>query len=224
MADVPSIGHSINLESRVICCEMPLAALVLWKGAAAGLAIAAPVGPIGLLCIRRTLSDGRLTGFISGLGAAAADLIYGIVAATGISALSAWLVHRATWLAVAGAIFLIALGARTWFDKPAADPATARSSGLASSFGSTFALTLTNPMTMVAFAGLIAGLRATTAPFSLATGVFLGSAAWWLIVTTATGLLRHWLSPDSIRWVNRIAGAMLIAFGLNTLRAALNAG
>jgi threonine/homoserine/homoserine lactone efflux protein len=205
---------------------MAFESLVLWKGAAAGLAIAAPVGPIGLLCIRRTLNRGRLAGFVSGLGAASADLIYGMAAATGITALNAWLLHRASWLSVAGAVFLIALGIRTWRERPAGESASARDGGLGASFGSTFLLTLTNPMTIVSFAGLMAGLGAMAAsskaaPFSLAAGVFLGSAAWWLLLAGTTGLLRHRLSPESLRWANRIAAVALIGFGLNTLRTAM---
>ncbi|MGA3026941.1 MAG: LysE family transporter [Bryobacteraceae bacterium] len=205
---------------------MAFESLVLWKGAAAGLAIAAPVGPIGLLCIRRTLNRGRLAGFVSGLGAASADLIYGMAAATGITALNAWLLHRASWLSVAGAVFLIALGIRTWRERPAGESASARDGGLGASFGSTFLLTLTNPMTIVFFAGLMAGLGAmaassSAAPFSLAAGVFLGSAAWWLVLAGTTGLLRHRLSPDALRWVNRAPAVALIGFGLNTLRTAM---
>ena len=196
---------------------------LIWKGAAAGFAIAAPVGPIGLLCIRRTLHHGRLAGFVSGLGAATADLTYGLIAATGISALSAWLVHRASWMGAAGALFLIALGVRTWRERPTSESAPSNTRGLGASFGSTFLLTLTNPMTIVSFAGMMAGLGAIAvsskaAPFSLAAGVFLGSAVWWLALTSATGLLRHRLSQDSMRWVNRAAAVTLIAFGLNTLR------
>lgn len=199
----------------------------MWKGAAAGLAIAAPVGPVGLLCIRRTLHQGRLAGFICGLGAASADLVYGMIAATGIAALNAWLLHRASWLSLAGALFLIALGVRTWREQPTRESASARPSAhsrsLGATFGSTFLLTLTNPMTIVSFAGLMAGLGAVAAsskaaPFSLAAGVFLGSAAWWLVLTSTTGLLRHRLSPLSLRWVNRGAAATLIGFALNTLR------
>jgi len=205
---------------------MSFATVLLWKGAAAGFAIAAPVGPIGLLCIRRTLHQGKLAGFISGLGAATADLVYGLIAATGISALNAWLVHRAPWLSVAGALFLIALGIHTWREPPAGESGNARTGGLAASFGSTFLLTLTNPMTIVSFVGLMAGLGAVAAssraaPFSLAAGVFVGSAAWWLLLSGATGLLRQRLSPESLRWVNRIAAVTLIGFGLNTLRTAM---
>jgi threonine/homoserine/homoserine lactone efflux protein len=197
--------------------------LVLWKGVAAGFAIAAPVGPIGLLCIRRTLSDGKLAGLVSGLGAATADLIYGLIAATGIGALNAWLLHWASGLSIAGAVFLIVLGIHIWRERPGLESAAARKGGLGASFGSTFLLTLTNPMTIVSFAGMMAGLGAMmasskAAPFSLAAGVFLGSAAWWLALSTTTDLIRHRLSHESLRWVNRAAAAILIGFGLNTLR------
>jgi threonine/homoserine/homoserine lactone efflux protein len=213
----------VGVSLRILY-EMTCECLVLWKGAAAGLAIAAPVGPIGLLCIRRTLHQGRLAGFVSGLGAATADLIYGMTVATGIGALSAWLLHRASWLNMAGALFLIAVGIRTWRERPPGESTAAYTNGLGATFGSTFLLTLTNPMTIVSFAGLMAGLGAMAAsskgaPFTLAAGVFLGSAAWWLVLTGATGLLRHRLSTESLRWVNRGAAVMLIGFGLNTLRS-----
>ena len=190
----------------------------LWKGIAAGFAIAAPVGPIGLLCIRRTLASGRLAGFLSGMGAAAADFIYGLIAAAGLGVLNAW-------LSAAGALFLVVLGVRIWRDEPSADAAPARKGGLAAGFGSTFLLTLTNPLTIVSFVGLMAGLGAAattrSAPFVLAAGVFIGSAAWWLALTGATSLVRHRLSPLSLRWVNRSAASVLIAFGLNTALHAL---
>jgi len=200
--------------------------LGLWKGAAAGFAIAAPVGPIGLLCIRRTLKHGSLAGFVSGLGAAVADLIYGLLAVAGIGVLNAWLLHRSQWLSAAGGLFLIGLGIHIWREPPAGESADARDLGLVASFGSTFLLTLTNPMTIVSFAGLMAGLGAAAskaAPFSLAVGVFLGSAAWWLVLSSTTALLRHRLSPASLRWVNRGAAALLIAFALITLRGLLQA-
>jgi len=197
----------------------------LWKGIAAGFAIAAPVGPIGLLCIRRTLASGRLAGFLSGMGAAAADFIYGLIAAAGLGVLNAWLMRRGAWLSAAGALFLVVLGVRIWRDEPSADAAPARKGGLAAGFGSTFLLTLTNPLTIVSFVGLMAGLGAAattrSAPFVLAAGVFIGSAAWWLALTGATSLVRHRLSPLSLRWVNRSAASVLIAFGLNTALHAL---
>ena len=198
--------------------------MALWKGLVAGFAIAAPVGPIGLLCIRRTLHHGRLAGFVCGMGAATADLIYGAIAATGVGALNLWLVHWASWLSVAGAGFLIALGIRMWRERPATECGPSPSGAIGASFGSTFFLTLTNPMTIVAFAALMTGLGAAlapsrTAPFSLAAGVFTGSAAWWLVLSTTTGLIRHRLSTESLRWVNRAAAVILIGFALNTIRS-----
>ena len=194
-----------------------------WKGIAAGLAIAAPVGPIGLLCIRRTLASGRLTGFLAGLGAATADFVYGLIAAAGLSALNAWLTRRGAWLSAAGAIFLIVLGIRIWHDRLTGESGRAAHRGTAASFVSTFLLTLTNPMTIVSFAGLLAGLGATAgattaAPFALAAGVFTGSAAWWLTLTSTTAVIRRRLSPQSLRWVNRLSATVLIAFALNVLR------
>jgi len=195
---------------------------VFSKGIAAGLAIAAPVGPIGLLCIRRTLASGRLAGFSSGLGAATADFVYGLIAAAGLSALNIWLMHRRLWLSAAGSLFLIVLGVRMWRERPAGESGRTAQSGMAAGFGSTFLLTLTNPMTIVSFVGLMAGLGASAgstrnAPFALATGVFFGSAAWWLTLTATTSLLRHRLSPRSLGWVNRAAASVLIGFGLKAV-------
>jgi threonine/homoserine/homoserine lactone efflux protein len=202
--------------------------IALWKGIGAGFAIAAPVGPIGLLCIRRTLARGRLAGFSSGLGAATADFIYGLIAAAGLSALNAWLMHRGAWLSAAGALFLIVLGVRIWRERPARESDRTAHGGMAASFGSTFLLTLTNPMTIVLFAGLMAGLGATAAatknvPFALAAGVFIGSAAWWLALTGTTSLFRRRLSPQSLGWVNRAAASVLIGFGLKAVLNLLGA-
>ncbi|HEX5679515.1 MAG TPA: LysE family transporter, partial [Desulfobacterales bacterium] len=129
------------------------------RGLVIGFSIAAPVGPIGILCIRRTLAEGRASGFLSGLGAATADALYGCVAGFGLTVVSAFLVDQRAWIQLVGGVFLLALGVRTLRSKPAERAAQAAAGrGLAGSYLSTLLLTLTNPMTIISFAGIFAAL------------------------------------------------------------------
>ena len=214
------------------------------KGLAIGLAIAAPVGPIGLLCIRRTLAHGRLAGFAAGLGAAVADAVYGFVAAFGLTLVAAFLVEQRAWFALGGGVFLCYVGLTEWFARPpspeaeaeAAAKAAAREAsgigglvgGLVGGFFTTFLLTLANPMTILSFAAIFAGLGlpaevAASAEIGgvalaqLVGGVFLGSAGWWLALSGGVGFLRDRLGPGRLRWLNRVSGAALIGFGLYAL-------
>ncbi|MGH7682576.1 MAG: LysE family translocator, partial [Candidatus Eiseniibacteriota bacterium] len=131
---------------------------LLLRGIVIGFSIAAPVGPIGVLCIRRTLADGRAAGLATGLGAASADAIYGCLAAFGLTALTSALVGAQTWVRLIGGAFLIYLGAKTLLAKPGDRPAQATASGLVSAYASTFLLTLTNPMTILSFVAVFAAL------------------------------------------------------------------
>jgi threonine/homoserine/homoserine lactone efflux protein len=205
------------------------------RGALIGLAIAAPVGPIGVLCIRRTLADGRLAGFVSGLGAATADLCYGAVAALGLTALADLLAGASFWTRLVGGLFLCYLGARTLLERPAGSrgearplrPAAATARGLLGAYGSTLLLTLANPATIISFAAIFAGLGAASGASGygegllLAGGVFVGSALWWLGLSGAVGLLRGRLTPGALRWVNRVAGAVILGFGAAALGSLL---
>ena len=190
------------------------------RGLIIGFSIAAPVGPIGVLCIRRTLADGRTSGFLSGLGAATADALYGCVAGFGLTVISGFLVDQRFWIQLIGGIFLLALGIKTLRTVPAERKAAASDTGLAASYASTLLLTLTNPMTILSFAGIFAalGVADTGGDFSAAAllvlGVFFGSAAWWLLLSGGVGLLREKLSSGVLRWTNRLSGAILLAFGL----------
>ena len=136
---------------------------LLWKGAVIGFAIAAPVGPIGLLCIRRTLAEGRLIGLVSGLGAATADAIYGLVAGFGLTAVSGFLIGQGFWLRVIGGAFLCWLGARIFVSEPATKAASVDGRGLVGAYASTLALTLTNPTTILSFVAIFAGLGVAAA-------------------------------------------------------------
>lgn len=199
---------------------------LLLKGLVMGFSIAAPVGPVGLLCIRRTLAKGRLSGLVSGLGAASADGLYGLLAGLGIGALAEWLVSGQTWLRLGGGILLILLGLQTFFSQPAQTPASVSSRGLLGDYFSTLALTLSNPLTILSFAAVFASLGLSSqgaysrAVAGLVTGVFCGSAAWWLLLSGAVGLLRERITPLQMRWVNRVSGLLIFAFGTWTVISA----
>ena len=196
---------------------------VLLKGLVIGFAIAAPVGPIGVLCIRRTLADGRLSGLVSGLGAATADALYGCVAAFGLTAISGFLISQQTWLRLIGGLFLCYLGVRTFLAAPAEKPARAPGRGLLAAYTSTFLLTVANPTTILSFVAIFAGLgagitsRSYASAALLVSGVFLGSALWWLLLSGCVSLFRSRFHSRGLRWVNRISGAVISAFGVLSL-------
>jgi len=190
----------------------------LVRGLVIGFSIAAPVGPIGVLCIRRTLADGRVTGLAVGLGAAAADAVYGAVAGFGLTAVSALLVRQQGILRIVGGLFLCYLGMRTFFARPAEQAAGAGGAGLLGAFTATFGLTLANPATILSFVAVFAGLGIAGAgswreATVLVAGVFLGSAAWWLILSGVVAALRSRLDLRALRWANRVSGLVLFAFG-----------
>jgi threonine/homoserine/homoserine lactone efflux protein len=189
-----------------------------------GLSIAAPVGPIGVLCIQRTLERGRLVGLISGLGAASADTVYGFLAAFGFSALTGLLLDNVLWLQIAGGLFLLYLGMRTLRSKPAEKAAevTEQRGGLWGAYLSTFLLTLTNPMTILAFVSIFAGLSSasgSTLAESLTTvaGIFVGSALWWLLLSGGVSLFREKTDAKIMRWISIASGLIICFFALRIL-------
>lgn len=199
---------------------------IFLRGLALGLAIAAPVGPVGVLCIRRTLAEGRLAGLVSGLGAATADACYGLVAAFGLTFISSRLIDWQDAIRLAGGLFLLYLGAKT-LAAPVTEPPAAglavqpAARGLLGNYTSTLVVTLTNPMTILAFAAIFAGLGTAGGDYAAAAllvlGVFSGSALWWLALSSAFGLLRGRVTPAGLRWVNRISGLIILGFGLTAL-------
>lgn len=187
-----------------------------------GISIAAPIGPIGVICIRRTLANGRAAGFISGLGAASADMVYGAIAAFGLTAITGLLVETAFWLRIAGGLFLLYLGIKTFLEKPSDTPAQTAQGGLLRMYISTFFLTITNPMTILSFAAIFAGTMLGSevgSPLVMVAGVFAGSAVWWLGLSFGVGIVRERLTHVHMAWINRISGAVIIIFGLIALRA-----
>jgi threonine/homoserine/homoserine lactone efflux protein len=192
-------------------------------GIMVGFSIAAPVGPIGVLCIRRTLNVGRAHGLVSGLGAATADAVYGCIAAFGLTLVSNAFVQQQFPLRLVGGVFLCILGVRTLHTKPSEKVCSGRGSGLFRAYGSTFLLTLTNPMTILSFAAIFAGVGLGNAVADygsaalLVFSVFAGSAFWWMILTGSISLLRKGITPRVLTWINRISGVILAAFGVLAL-------
>jgi len=194
--------------------------LYFYKGLIIGFSIAAPVGPIGILCIKRTLSSGRGYGLLSGMGAATADALYGCIAAFGLTFISNFLLQQQIWLRLIGGAFLCYLGIRTILSRPLTSPTQADQNSLLSAYGSTFFLTLTNPLTILSFAAIFAGfgLVSIRGSYSSAAitvlGVFLGSSCWWVILSVVTSLLRNRISLSGLLWINRISGSIILGFGI----------
>lgn len=197
------------------------------KGFIIGFSIAAPVGPIGILCIQRTLLSGNIQGLATGLGAATADALYGFIAAFGLTFISDFLVDQSIWFRLIGGLFLCYLGIRAFSSKPPTQSVASANSTALSAYGTSFLLTLTNPMTILFFAGIFAGLGIVSESIHYATaglmviGVFTGSAAWWFFLSGATGIFRHKISMGKLALVNKISGIVILVFGIGALISAV---
>lgn len=206
------------------------------RGCLIGFSIAAPVGPIGVLCVRRTLAKGFASGFVSGIGAASADAIYGALAAFGLTFITNFLVAQDNWFRLIGGLFLCYLGTKNALEKPTSlnnshigntdigkDTRIGRQP-LVTDYASTFVLTLTNPLTILSFAAIFGGLGLAertnnpTAAVFLVTGVFTGSVLWWLLLTNVSTFLREkFITSSGLRWINIISGGIIFLFGLAAL-------
>lgn len=196
----------------------PLNIDLFLEGALIGLLIAAPVGPIGVLCIKRSLADGPIAGLVTGLGAATADACYGAVAAFGLTFISEFLLHQQVVIQMLGIVFLGYLGVTTFREKPATEArGTITGRGLMLDYVGTVFLTLTNPTTIVSFIAIFAGVGITTSAtyagaMALVSGVFLGSALWWVILSNGVGLLRSRIDHRVLGWVNKLSGTVIIGY------------
>jgi threonine/homoserine/homoserine lactone efflux protein len=198
--------------------------LVLFlKGVVVGLSMAVPVGPIGILCIRRTLLEGRLSGFVSALGLATADVVFGCIAGFGLTFISDFLISQQFWLRLIGGFFLCAIGLKVLMTKVVEQEVTSRGKGLVGAYTSMFFLTLTYPMTVLIFLGIFAGLGIGStkgnylAIAALVLGVFIGSILWWAILSIFIGTLRDRFRTQNWQWVNKISGILITGFGLAVL-------
>lgn len=202
----------------------------LERGLLIGVAIAAPVGPMALLCIRRTLERGWPSGFASGLGIATADGIYAAVAAFGLTAISGLLLREARWVQLAGGVAIVLLGLQSLLrtETAAGPPEKLRPlpAGLVGAYASCLGLTLANPPTILSFVAVMAafgiGTTAGGRPAALVVlGVLLGSAAWWAVLTGLIARARARLGVRARTWISRLAGLLLVALGVFSVVAAL---
>lgn len=193
--------------------------MLLLKSFILGFSVSAPVGPIGLLCIQRILSKGRTAGFITGLGAASANLIYASIAAFGFSYVSSFLVEQQLFLRIIGGIFLFYLGIKTFIKKPPTTGANLEGEGLFAMFLSTFVLMITNPVTILNFVAMFAGLgfeqssASSLVAITFIIGVFLGAITWWFFLSYVISLFRNKIRPHLSK-VNKIAGLLIILLGI----------
>jgi threonine/homoserine/homoserine lactone efflux protein len=200
---------------------------IFFRGLIIGFSIAAPVGPIGVLCIQQTLTNSRVAGLVSGLGAASADGIYGIIVGFGITFISSFLFSQHSWFRLFGGLYLCFLGFQAFTSKPEILVPQGHNKGFVGIYISTFLLTLTNPMTILSFTAIFAGFGLpqshsnVTAAASLVLGVTTGSAIWWLTLSQMVGILRERFKPQRIAWVNKISGVTLISFGILVLMSLL---
>lgn len=197
------------------------------KGFGIGFVVAAIVGPIALLCIRRTLSEGQAVGLAVGLGAAIADVVFAVIAGLGLTLISDFLTSYQVLLRVLGGIFLLYLGIKTFFEKPVQKVASVDATGLIGTTLSTFFLTLTNPVTIFSFTGIFVGLGIAPEATSmvpvalLASGVFLGCMTWWTILTSFLRLFHARMNHTTLLIINRSSGALIALFGLAALASLL---
>jgi threonine/homoserine/homoserine lactone efflux protein len=192
---------------------------LFFKGLIIGASVSAPVGPIGLLCINRSLTEGRVRGFVSGLGAATADMLFCIIAGFGFTFVSRFMNEQALLIRLVGAFCLIVLGLRIFVAKPEEKSCAVSGGDLAHIYVSTLFLTLINPITVLFFVALFTslGLSFTQhAHLSLAlltSGVFVGAVLWWFLLTGAVSRLHRRLSQETMRWVNRVSGTIIMVLG-----------
>ncbi len=196
---------------------------VFAKGLAAGVVIAAPVGPVGMLCVHRTLVHGRVHGLLSGLGAALADAAFGAAAAFGLTFVAQFLAVHQDWIRLGGGALLLVLGARTLSARVPDPDEKDQSRSLGEDCASAFVLTATNPMTVLSFLGIFAALGIATAGLglreasALVLGVFLGSGLWWILLSAGVGVFRRAVEALYLRWIQRLSGALLLGFGIGVL-------
>jgi threonine/homoserine/homoserine lactone efflux protein len=197
-----------------------------FRGFILGFTIAAAVGPISLLVIRRTLAQGQVYGLVSGLGVATADATYGAIAAFGLGAITDLLVNARAVLGVVGGVFLLWLAWQTARSVPTREAVvTERRGGLPGAYLSILGLTMANPMTILSFGALFAGLGVTVgvnADAALVTlGVLLGSTTWWIVLTTVVGALRTRVTPTWIHRINLVSGVVIGAFAIVAIASVL---
>ena len=191
----------------------------LLKGLIIGFAMAVPIGPIGVMCIRKTLAEGHSRGLIIGLGAATADALYGGIAAFGLTFVSDVIASQHVWLRLVGGALLLFLGIRTYRARRKDNIVPFDDKGLLGSYVSSFLLALTNPVTIFAFVAVFAAFGLghrldIVSACILVVGVFAGSSLWFLTIGYIATLFKKKLDAGGLRWVNRISGALIVLSGI----------
>jgi threonine/homoserine/homoserine lactone efflux protein len=185
------------------------------KGLVLGLSLAAPVGPIGILCINRSLQFGRMHGFVSGLGAAVADGIYASLAAFGLTVITGFLVRQGYWLNVVGCAFLLYMALSILLKKKMVKSMEVKRSSGAAAFLSTLVLTITNPMTILTFFTVFSGIGYNSTSYVegilLVGGVVLGSTLWWLLLSFGVSFLKTRMSTKVLKAIDLVSAALLLA-------------
>ncbi len=199
---------------------------LLLRGVLAGLAIAAPVGPVNVLCMSRTITKGRLHGIASGLGAAAADTFYGSIAGFSITFVIDWMLREEFWIRLVGGLILIGIGIVYYVKKPKSLKDAGDGEGAHSDFATTALLALTNPTTVLSFLAVLAVLglgesRPKTLTLFLVAGIFVGSMLWWIVLALITGHFRERFDDRAVLWMNRIAAFAICGFGVVTMLLAV---
>ncbi|HEX9445208.1 MAG TPA: LysE family transporter [Candidatus Binatia bacterium] len=200
---------------------------LFFKGFIIGMIVAVPIGPIGLLCVNRTLSKGPAYGLASGLGVATADAISGGIVVLGLTLVSTFLIDEQMWLRLIGGLFLCYLGLTIFFTEPSERAAADHERNLLSAYASTFLLTFSNPLTLLSFVAIYAGwgvedlsehhLMAAV----LTAGIFCGSASWWVVLSMGVPVVRLMFTHEGLRWVHRVSGAIIAGFGFIVLLSLL---
>lgn len=197
--------------------------LFLIKGAVLGFSVAAPVGPVSVLVIRRTLAAGQKFGFLSGLGATTAITTYSLIAALGLTFVSNILLNQQFLFRLVGGLFLCYLGVKIFLSKPAEKGASAEGGSLFRSYLSVLFLTVTNPVAILTFTAMFAGLGLAqedvnyNSSLQVVLGVAVGSATWWLMLSVGVSLLQKRINRKVQSWINRISGIIVLQFGLVAL-------
>lgn len=199
---------------------------IFFKGICIGFALAVPIGPIGIMCIRKTITEGRIRGLVIGLGAATADLIYGLIAAFGLTVISSTLDSQRILIRLVGGILFLFLGLKAFRTRPVKTNFSIDKRSFLKIYFSTIFLTLTNPMTIFAYIAVFAALGLGTglnyfSTSALVAGVFIGSFLWFLSLNSGIILFRKKLDLGGIRWVNKIAGILIIISGIVAITSLL---
>ena len=195
---------------------------IFFKGVLIGLLVSAPLGPIGIMCIQRTLNRGYMSGFVSGLGAAAADIIFAVIAGFGLTIIINFIEEKQVYFQILGGIFVLYIGYRIFVTNPVKQLRLQRlnKTRLSQDFASVFLLTISNPMAVFLFLGIMAAIKVVNdlltlfELFTLIAGVAGGAVFWWFILASIANRFRKRIRLKSIWWLNKITGSVIFIFGL----------